>query len=84
MNRRCGQRCCTSLCTQHAKGRSQGRNRPLSWRARRDSNPNLLIRRSMEGVRPVRRNPYPQVKILLGVRRWLHGPVPSGQCVRKL
>jgi len=27
------------------------------WAARRDSNPSLLIRRSMEGVRSVRQNP---------------------------
>jgi hypothetical protein len=30
--------------------------------------PNLLIRRSMEGVRSVRRNPYPQVSVLPDVR----------------
>jgi hypothetical protein len=43
-----------------------------------------LIRRSMERVRPVRRNPYPQVRILPGVRHSCHGPVPSGQSVRNL
>ena len=30
--------------------------------------PNLLIRRSMESVRSVRRNPYPQVSVLPGVQ----------------
>ena len=44
----------------------------------------LLIRRSMEGVRPVRRNPYWQVSILPGVRWRRRSPVPSGQSVRKL
>jgi hypothetical protein len=43
-----------------------------------------LIRRPMEPVRPVRQNPYPQVRILLGVRYGRHSPVPSGQSVRKL
>ena len=47
-------------------------------------NCNPQIRRSMEGVRSVRRNPYRQVSILLGVRRRRHSPVPSGQSVRKL
>jgi hypothetical protein len=42
------------------------------------------IRRSMESVRPVRQNPYPQISILPGVRNRRHGPVPSGQSVRKL
>jgi hypothetical protein len=42
----------------------------------------LLIRRSMEGVRSVCRNPYPQVRILSGVRQRRHSPVPSGQFVR--
>ena len=42
------------------------------------------IRRSMEGVRPVRQNPYPQVSVLQGVRHRRHSPVPSGQSVRKL
>jgi hypothetical protein len=46
--------------------------------------PNLLIRRSVPRVRPVRQNPYPQVRILLGVRHRRHSPVPSGQSVRKL
>jgi hypothetical protein len=46
--------------------------------------PNLLIRRSMESVRPVRRNPYPQVSVPPGVRHRCHSPVPSGQSVRKL
>ena len=46
--------------------------------------PNLLIRRSVPCVRPVRQNPYPQVRILLGVRHRRHSPVPSGQSVRKL
>ena len=46
------------------------------------SEPSLLIRRSMEGVRSVRRNPYQQVSVLPGVRRRRHSPVPSGQSVR--
>jgi hypothetical protein len=46
--------------------------------------PNLLIRRSMEHVRSVRRNPYPLVSVLPGVRNRRHGPAPSGQSVRKL
>jgi hypothetical protein len=46
--------------------------------------PNLLIRRSMEGVRPVRQNPYPQVSVLSDVRHGRHNPAPSGQSVRKL
>jgi hypothetical protein len=44
--------------------------------------PNLLIRRSMESVHLVRRNPYPQVSVLPGVRHRRHSPVPSGQSVR--
>ena len=43
-----------------------------------------LIRRSMESVRPVRRNPNPHVSVLLGVRHRRHTPAPSGQSVRKL
>jgi hypothetical protein len=46
--------------------------------------PNLLIRRSMESVRPVLRNPESQVSVLLGVQNGRHSPVPSGQSVRKL
>ena len=46
--------------------------------------PNLLIRRSMEHVQSVRRNPYPLVSVLPGVRNRRHGPAPSGQFVRKL
>ena len=46
--------------------------------------PNLLIRRSMEGVQPVRGNPYPQFSVLPGVRRRRNSPVPSGQSVRNL
>ena len=45
---------------------------------------NLLTRRSMESVRPVRRNPNPHVSVLLGVRHGRHSPAPSGQSVRKL
>ena len=41
--------------------------------------PNLLIRRSMESVRSVRLNPYPQVSVLPGVQQRRHGPAPSGQ-----
>ena len=41
------------------------------------------IRRSMESVRAMRRNPYPQVSILPGVRRRRNSPVPSGRSVRK-
>ena len=44
----------------------------------------LLIRRSMEGVRSVRRNPYPQVSVLPDVRHGRRSPAPSGQSVRKL
>ena len=42
------------------------------------------IRRSMEHVRSVRRNPYRQVSVLLAVRHRRHCPVPSSQSVRKL
>ena len=45
--------------------------------------PNLQIRKSMENVRPVRRNPYRQVRVLPDVRHRGHSPVPSGQSVRK-
>jgi len=31
MNRRCSQRCCSSLLYAACKGRSQDRDRPLSW-----------------------------------------------------
>jgi hypothetical protein len=51
---------------------------------RATSVPSLLIRRLMPSVQPVRQNPYPQVRILLGVRHRRHSPVPSGQSVRKL
>ncbi|HEY6313910.1 MAG TPA: AAA family ATPase [Streptosporangiaceae bacterium] len=44
----------------------------------------LLIRRSMGCVRPVRRNPHPQVSVLPSVRHRRRSPVPSGQSVRKL
>ena len=43
-----------------------------------------LIRRSVPRVRPVHRNPYPQLSVLPGVRHGCHSPVPSGQSVRKL
>ena len=43
-----------------------------------------LIRRSMEGVRPVRRNPYSQVSVLPDVRHGRRSLAPSGQSVRKL
>jgi hypothetical protein len=46
--------------------------------------PNLLIRRSMHPVRPVRHNPEPHVRICKGVRRRRHNPVLSGQSVREL
>jgi hypothetical protein len=46
--------------------------------------PDHLIRGSMESVRSVRRNPYPQLSVLLGVRHGCHSPAPSGQSVRKL
>ena len=45
--------------------------------------PNLLIRRSMESVRPVRWNPYPQVNVLPGVRHRCFSPVPSGSVREK-
>src|SRR6185312_3596682 len=44
----------------------------------------LLIRRSMETVRPALRNPESQVSVLLAVRDSRHSPVPSVQSVRKL
>ncbi len=44
----------------------------------------LLIRRSMEAVHPVRHNPYPQVNVLPGVQHVCHSPAPCGQSVRKL
>ena len=44
----------------------------------------LVIRRSMESVRPVRRDPYPQVSILPEVRHVCHSPVPSDQSMRNL
>jgi hypothetical protein len=40
--------------------------------------------RSMQCVPSVRRDPYPQVSVLPSVRHRCHGPVPSGQSVRKL
>lgn len=46
--------------------------------------PNLLIRRSMEYVRSVRRNPDSQVSVQARVRHVRHRPAPSGQSVRKL
>jgi hypothetical protein len=46
--------------------------------------PNLLFRRSVPCVRPVRLNSYSQVSVLPGVRYGCHNPVPSGQSVRKL
>ena len=44
----------------------------------------LQIRRSMEPVRPVLRNPESQVSVLPGVRSGRHSPVLSRQFVRKL
>jgi len=38
----------------------------------------------MEPVRPVRRNPYPQVSVLPDVRHGRRSPARSGQSVRKL
>ena len=46
--------------------------------------PNLLIRRSMESVRPVLRNPELQVSVLLGVQNGRHSPIQSAQSVRNL
>ncbi len=43
--------------------RSQRLDLRRVWHARRDSNPNLLIRRSVQGVQPVLRNPYQQVRV---------------------
>src|SRR5215469_3158895 len=48
------------------------------------SPPSLLIRRSMEPVRPVLCNPESQVSVLLGVGNGRHSPVPSVQSVRNL
>ena len=42
-----------------------------------------LTRRSMEGVRSVRRNPNPQVSVLTGVPHGRRSPAPSGQSVRR-
>ena len=46
--------------------------------------PSLQIRRSMEHVRPVPRNPESQVSFLLGVRNGCRSPGLSGQSVRRL
>jgi hypothetical protein len=46
--------------------------------------PNLLIRRSMESVPVVRRNPNPHVSVLLVVRHKRHSPVSSFQSVGNL
>ena len=43
-----------------------------------------LIRRSMEPVRPVLRNPELQVSVLQGVQDGRHGPALSSKSVRKL
>ena len=58
------------------------RDVPLGCHLAHDTS--LLIRRSMEDVRPVRRNPYPQVSVLPDVRHVRHSPAPFGQSVRKL
>lgn len=44
----------------------------------------LVLRRSMERVQSMHRNPYRQVSVLLAVRHGRHSPVPPGQSVRKL
>ncbi len=56
----------------------------VRWRARRDSNPNLLIRRPMESVQPVRQSPDPQVRDPPAVQAARASPVLSAQSVRKL
>jgi len=43
----------------------------------------LLIRRSAPRIRPVRRNPYPQVMVHLVSDAGAPGPVLSNQSVRK-
>ena len=69
----------------HRRNRS-GEVRVLSWgnsgALGGTRTPNLLIRRSVPRVRPVRQNPYSQVRILPGVWHRRHSPVPSGQSVR--
>ena len=44
--------------------------------------PNLLIRSLVPRVRPVRRSPYPQVRVQQGVQCERSGPVLSNQSVR--
>jgi hypothetical protein len=85
MNRRCGQRCRTSLLYAGCE-RPVPRSEPAAELGALGGTrtPNLLIRRSMEGVRPVCRNPYPQVSVLPDVRHGRRSPAPSGQSVRKL
>jgi hypothetical protein len=63
---------CSNACGRTGSNRSATRS------------PSLLIRRSMESVRSVLRNPESQVSVLLGVQNGRHSPVPSGQFVRKL
>jgi hypothetical protein len=53
------------------------------WRARRDSNPNLLIRRLENGVRPGRRKSVPAGQRPPGVQHGCLSPVPSPQFVRR-
>jgi hypothetical protein len=80
---------------EHGEHGTADRERELADREARDAEtdprepvPGMknhhLIRRSMEHVRSVRRNPYPLVSVLPGVRNRRHGPAPSGQSVRKL
>src|SRR5206468_4076614 len=78
---------------EHGEHGKADRERELPDREARDAetdprepaagmNSHHLIRRSMESVRPVRWNPYPQVNVLPGVRHRCCSPVPSGQSVR--
>jgi hypothetical protein len=68
-----------SGCREHSYGGFEGGHPHFHPHA-----PDLLIRRSMERVRPVRRNPYAQVSVLPGVHQRRCSPAPSGQSVRKL
>ena len=61
---------CSNACGRTGSNRSATRS------------PSLLIHRSMEHVRAVRRNPYPQVSVLQDVRYRRPSPAPSGQSVR--
>ena len=80
---------------EHGEHRQADRERELADREARDAETgprepavgmksHHLIRRSMQRVRPVHRNPNRQLSILPGVRLRRYSPVPSGQSGRKL